>query len=592
MQPNSATTQKKLLVAARCDRGGISLSRERLTAVASKLGYSHVFGTSAKDGLQIPELIRALHEEIDWENLPWVGSNDLFQILQAFLISEKKARRVLTTADDLFRAFQSADPVLPRASDLRPSFDTCIGRVEHRDLVRRMRFGGYILLQPELLDAYASAIVNAAKTEPDGLGCIAEVAALAGDFYMSADERIADADLERLLLIATVEELLKHDLALKEIADDEVDLIFPSQFTRERPDAPDLPGKAGIFLFDGPVLSIYATLAVRLARSQYFKKEMMWKNAATYRATVGGVCGIALHELEEGRAELSLFFDSDTAQQTRLQFENFVATHLKRRLGEGDFTWQPVFSCEGCGTEITPQQRHRRLERGLKSSPCPVCEREVSLLDAVEKIAAAASAGAKGKIRMSGSVVDPIAAHENRERIVAQAKSEVKAAVATMDRAADAHRARDTAAIILKGKEQVGDFDVFLCHNSEDKPAVQGIRHDLRAAGILPWLDEEQIAAGQSWMEAIETQIRKVKAVAVFFGSGGSGPWHDQERQAFLAEAIKREVLVIPVILPGVVGMPELPPLLSSRAWVDFRRLETRPLERLVQAIGTRMAEF
>lgn len=106
-------------------------------------------------------------------------------------------------------------------------------------------------------------MVNAAKSEPDGLGCIVEEDALAGRFQMLADERVTSKHQEKLLLIATVEELLRHEIVLKVMGDGATDLVFPSQFTRERPDAPDVPGKAVVFGFEGPLLNIYATLAVR-----------------------------------------------------------------------------------------------------------------------------------------------------------------------------------------------------------------------------------------------------------------------------------------------------------------------------------------
>jgi hypothetical protein len=32
-------------------------------------------------------------------------------------------------------------------------------------------------------------------------------------------------------------------------------------------------------------------------------------------------------------------------------------------------------------------------------------------------------------------------------------------------------------------------FDVFLCHNSEDKPAVIEIAQQLQQNGLKPWLD-------------------------------------------------------------------------------------------------------
>jgi TIR domain len=47
-------------------------------------------------------------------------------------------------------------------------------------------------------------------------------------------------------------------------------------------------------------------------------------------------------------------------------------------------------------------------------------------------------------------------------------------------------------------------FDVFLCHNSEDKPAVRDIARKLSEENIKPWLDEEQIRPGTSWQTALE----------------------------------------------------------------------------------------
>ena len=45
-------------------------------------------------------------------------------------------------------------------------------------------------------------------------------------------ERAGDRAQEKLLLIATVEELLRHEIALREVTDRGVDLVFPTQFTR------------------------------------------------------------------------------------------------------------------------------------------------------------------------------------------------------------------------------------------------------------------------------------------------------------------------------------------------------------------------
>ena len=255
-QPSGAPPLIKYLVAARADRGGIGVSRKRIETWVKELGFDGYFETSAKEGWQIPELAEAIRKSIDWKALPSVSSTELFQQIKDYLISEKEAGRLLSSIDDLYRSFLQSIHALAETENLRSQFEICIGRVESRDLIRRLSFGNYVLLQPELLDAYASALINAAKDEPDGLGNIAEEDARHGRFRMSEDERIKDKSLEELLLISTVEELLCHELVLRESADDGVYLVFPSQFTREWPDAPNPQGQTVIFEFEGAILNI------------------------------------------------------------------------------------------------------------------------------------------------------------------------------------------------------------------------------------------------------------------------------------------------------------------------------------------------
>lgn len=391
VQGEATPPLKKFLVAARADRGGISASTPRIEALVHDLGFDGYFETSAKEGWNIPELAQAIREGIEWQAMPRVSSTALFQHIKMFLLDEKASRRLLSTTDDLFRAFLRTLEAAVSTEELRTQFETCIGLVEARGLIRRLSFGSLVLLQPELLDAYASAMVNAAKAEPDGLGRLAEEDALAGRFRMSQDERLSNKEQEKLLLIATVEELLRHELALREPADDGQHLIFPSQFTREWPEAPDPEGKTVVFHFEGPVLSIYSTLAVRLSRSGIFAKQEMWKNATVLNARVGGRCGIWLREIEEGRGELTLFFDGAASEETRFQFEEYVYSHLLRRaLPESIARWR-VFMCSNpeCATPVTEVQARRRRERGFQWIECNVCGERVSLLDREERLASA-----------------------------------------------------------------------------------------------------------------------------------------------------------------------------------------------------------
>lgn len=128
-------------------------------------------------------------------------------------------------------------------------------------------------------------------------------------------------------------------------------------------------------------------------------------------------------------------------------------------------------------------------------------------------------------------------------------------------------------------------FDVFLCHNSEDKPEIRKIAKHLAKQGIKVWLDINEIRPGSSWQTALEKQITSIKSVAVFVGKSGIGPWQDQEIKAFLNQFVKHECPVIPVILESAIETPVLPIFLSNLHFVDFRISNPNPLLQLLWGI-------
>ena len=128
-------------------------------------------------------------------------------------------------------------------------------------------------------------------------------------------------------------------------------------------------------------------------------------------------------------------------------------------------------------------------------------------------------------------------------------------------------------------------FDVFLCHNSEDKAAVIEVARQLQAQGIKPWLDEWELRPGLDWQDALDGQIEQIRTAAVFVGNAGFGPWQRQEVKAFLREFVERGCPVIPVLLGNAPQEPELPTFLKGKTWVDFRRQMPDPFGRLVWGI-------
>jgi WD40 repeat protein/class 3 adenylate cyclase len=388
-QGASGVPMRKFLVSARNDRGGVSIGEERLQAILKEYGFDGYFKTSAKEGWEIKELRIAIEKAIEWEKLPKVSSSQLFADIKSFLLEVKKTGLLLAPALQLYDEFTRKYPqAAETATNLRDQFYTCIGRLENRDLIRRLSFGGYVLLQPELLDAYASAVVNTAKEEPDGLGSLAEEIVLAGRFFVPKEQKVADSSQEQLLLTATVEELVRHDLALRENADDGRYLVFPSQFNRDYEDAPEPKGKVVAITFDGPVQSLYSTLAVRLGHSGLFTtgRAEMWRNAAVFTAKAGGKCGLFLHEFAEARGRLILFFpDENSSAETRYHFEEFVLAHTRRRALDGTMELVRFFVCPICGDPVPDSYVKRLREKGKMEFDCP-CGGMVSLAEPKERV--------------------------------------------------------------------------------------------------------------------------------------------------------------------------------------------------------------
>jgi hypothetical protein len=128
-------------------------------------------------------------------------------------------------------------------------------------------------------------------------------------------------------------------------------------------------------------------------------------------------------------------------------------------------------------------------------------------------------------------------------------------------------------------------FDVFLCHNWGDKPAVKQIAQLLRARAVVPWLDEWELRPGEAWQSALEDQISGIKSAAIFVGEAGIGPWQERELYGFLCEFVARRCPVIPVLLPDAPQKPTLPLFLRALTWVDFRSSEPDPLDALIWGI-------
>lgn len=394
-----------------------------------------------------------------------------------------------------------------------------------------------VLLDPTRVDAYASALLVAAKDEPDGPGHLLELRVRKGDFKLTKSERLGDKKAEKHLLWFVLEGLFERDLALRETIKGEEYVVFPAQCTSEL----KFPGKAAFgvaFSFSGPVRNIYATLVAQLAHYDGFKKRQFYQDAAAYHADGGGRCYVRLHDNGDGTAELEVSFEPDAPKSVRQGFLEFVSRHLESRAKPGSVTRRHAHHCTNtkCRQPFQDELVKARLKQRKKDLLCPFCEKRTKLLNLLKSPTAAEDA-----------VADQM--NEN----------------------AKAGRRRITAAWVIKAKESEGKYDVFLSHNSKDKGAVEKIAKKLKSIGIRPWFDKWDLKPGKSWVAELQKVIPNIGCAAVFFGRAGIGPWEQEEMEAFLVEFVRRGCPILPSILPGAPKEPELPVFLKTKTWVNMR---------------------
>jgi WD40 repeat protein len=546
----------RILVAAREDVGRINLSPEALSEVATQYGFSEIHRTSAKEGWGIEGLRRAITSSIGWDDLPRGSSNSVFQTIKDFLMSERSSGRVLSTADDLYRAYLAENRTAADRTHARAEFLTCVGLLETRDIIHRLGFGNLILLQPELIDAYTSAIVNAARDEPKRSGGILEEIVKNGLFRMPEDARLADREQERLLLHATIEELLTYEIALR----DGQYLLFPSQISAENPDLLQNTDIDCVFRFEGPLLNIYASLAVRLSHSEEFSRESFWKNGAVFSTKGGGQCGLAVRELDAGVGEFTVFSDS-LAPEEKVNFRTFIHAHLLRRSIPESVEMRPMIRCPNvlCRATITEEQRKKRLELGHKDIKCNVCEASVSL------------AGLSDQIE-SGQVMN----------------------LNKLDAEADSGRDGQVSLSRAQSKAAAESYDALLIYEHSMADSAAEMSRKFFASGVLSLaiaVDPRRL----EWRRTLEGTLLRIPTAVVLVGRSGSPPWNNAHVDSALQFLVARDRPVIPVAIGSAKrdrmagkyqDLPPLPGYFGRRAWIDLRGKPGGKLNSLIRELG------
>jgi hypothetical protein len=102
-------------------------------------------------------------------------------------------------------------------------------------------------------------------------------------------------------------------------------------------------------------------------------------------------------------------------------------------------------------------------------------------------------------------------------------------------------------------------YDVFICYKHADKDAVKTISKGLLDCGVSPWLDEWDMRPGDAWTETLSDQILKCKSAAIFLGTEAVDNWQRVEYKSLIEQFVRRDLRIVPVLLPGSADNPALP---------------------------------
>ena len=280
----------KFLVAARIDRGRPVASADQIQIIRKRFGFADYFETSAAEPRGIDELRAAISDAVPWDRIPTLTAPRVFRQVRRQIQEYCENDIILVARDQLVRK------VMAHSQDFRQSdVITAIQSVETADLVRELSFGELLLVKPETLDAYCATVALAARADPRGLGFIPERRVLDAEVLEERGRPLEGRpSVERELLLATVQEVVDREIALRVETEKGIELGFPSEGTRDMPSETRAHLRELAFTFEGPVSAIFATLAVRLANSLTFGDAELFRNMALFRSTSAQLCGFVV----------------------------------------------------------------------------------------------------------------------------------------------------------------------------------------------------------------------------------------------------------------------------------------------------------
>ena len=125
-------------------------------------------------------------------------------------------------------------------------------------------------------------------------------------------------------------------------------------------------------------------------------------------------------------------------------------------------------------------------------------------------------------------------------------------------------------------------FDVFLSYAHADREWTRILAENLHQAGLNVFYDEWEIGPGDVLVHKIDAGILNARNGAVVVTPEAlSRPWVVEEYAAMMNRAVEGKQRIIPLLLVDA----EMPPMLASRLWIDFRNADGPAYDAKVQEL-------
>jgi WD40 repeat protein len=379
IQKHAPSNAPKLMVSTRTDTAPPAADDEQLGRALAEHGFGRDFPVNIKTGAGAEPLVQHLCEALPWTELPRVTMPRHFRAICECLLERKEAGDTLTAVTAVREEARMRCPERQATED---DIESVAARLEALGLVLRLdpQFDeAYILLAPEKINQYASAVRQAARDHPQGLGLLPERRVAAGSPGSIEPGELPPFD-EKVIYETTLEQLLDQDVCFREMGF----LVFPGERQVKRPAPPD---EAGLTVYScrlsGHVEDAYASLVTRLRHADYFRCEALWMNAADF-SREGNRLGLSVvPSSEENAAALDAWFSSGLSDFDRMAFLGFITEHLQA--GGIQVREDGPLTCT-CGREIVDRDAvAARIHGGHLEVACQYCTASVMIPRAVER---------------------------------------------------------------------------------------------------------------------------------------------------------------------------------------------------------------